>query len=103
ALPVLDPVRLEGDPGVGVFHLRVVGAQFLDDAAVARLPRVDRDDAEELPVLPAHLFHANAYGHGATLLRTDIVLLNCLTNGIGPCPCVAACGLAGGRFHLPPA
>src|SRR5262245_2646952 len=64
APPVLDAVRLEDDASIGVLHLRVVGAEFLDDAAVARLSRVDRDDAEELPVLPAHLFHADTYGHG---------------------------------------
>src|SRR5262249_13176973 len=86
AAPVLDSLRLEDDAGVSVFHLRVIRAELLDDAAVARLPRVDRDDAKELPVLPAHLFHANTYGHGATLPRTDNVLLDCLTNGIGPCP-----------------
>src|SRR5262245_41209671 len=86
ALPILDPVWLERHAGVGVLHLGVVGTQFLDDAAVARLPRIDRDDAEKLPMLPAHLFHANAYGHGATLPRTDSVLLICLTNRFERCP-----------------
>src|SRR5262249_48664650 len=45
--------------------LRIVGAEFLEHAPIARLPAVDRDDPEEMPVLPAHHLHANTNGHDA--------------------------------------
>src|SRR5437764_3379183 len=64
ALPVLDPARPQDHAVVGVRDHRVVGAQFFDDAAVARLARVDGHDAEKRAVLAPHLLHADANGHG---------------------------------------
>src|SRR5205823_5651047 len=61
--PVLDAIGPELDALVGVLHLRVVGAQLLDDPAVARLARVDGHDAEVLAVLPPHHLHADSDCH----------------------------------------
>src|SRR5580704_8193429 len=55
ALPVLDPARPQDHAVVGVRDHRVVGAQLFDDAAVARLARVDGHDAEKRAVLAPHL------------------------------------------------
>src|SRR5262249_9548658 len=63
ALPVLDAVRLERDGLVVVRHLWIVGAKFLDHAAVVRLPAVDGNEAIKLPVFPAHRLHPNANRH----------------------------------------
>src|SRR5262249_41383945 len=46
----------------------VIRAQLLADAAVARLATADGHDAKEMPMLAAHLFHADANGHGSILV-----------------------------------
>src|SRR5262249_13949480 len=63
AEPVFDPVGLERHPLVSVLDHRVIGAQFFDDAAVARLPRVDGHNPKIRAVLPPESFHANANCH----------------------------------------
>src|SRR5262245_43623447 len=74
AQPVLDAVRLQRHALVGLLDLRIVGAQLLEDAAVARLPRIDRHDPEIMPVLPPHHLHAYAYGHDFTFLVVSAIL-----------------------------
>src|SRR5207237_1608767 len=73
AHPVFHAIRLEPHALIGVLDLRIVSAQFLDDAAVARLARIDRHNAEELPVLPPHHFHSNTYGHESLLGPTETI------------------------------
>src|SRR5207245_1058754 len=63
AHPVLDPIRLELHALVGVGDHRVVSAQLLDDAPVARLPAVDGHDAEIRAVFPPQPFHAKSNCH----------------------------------------
>src|SRR5260370_36755621 len=67
AQPVLDAVRLQHDALVGVPDVRVVGAEFFQHAAVARLVMVDGHDAEIMTVLATVHFHANANSHGVVL------------------------------------
>src|SRR5207245_3322241 len=68
AQPIFDPLRVEADALVSVFDHGVVSAQFLDDAPVARLPRVDGYNAKIRSVLAPKPFHTDSNCHGSTFL-----------------------------------
>ena len=50
-----------------VLDHRIVGAELLDHAAVARLAMINGDNAKIGPVFPAHELHSNSDGHGLLL------------------------------------
>src|SRR5262249_27059543 len=77
AQPVLDAVRLQLDALRLVLHHRVVGSEFLDQPAVARLATVDRHDPEKWTVLPSQHLHANTT-HICLQIRNLLVPRLCL-------------------------
>src|SRR5512132_4637094 len=70
AEPVLDPLLLE-DNAIGVLLLqhRVVGAEHLDEAAVARASRVGYDYPIEGALLGAAPRQANSHAHASAPLH----------------------------------
>ena len=58
---MLDPVRHELHALVGVLDLGVIGAELFPDTAIARLPRIDGHDTEEMSVRATQHLHANLH------------------------------------------